>query len=137
MRRKRAAPVAADRDQRQPLGGGRVARREDVGRGKVEQRLDDRIGERGEPLGAALALAILLEALANEPAAVRQHFLQQVEHRLARGGGIGAALRADRSELRLQPVLVDGAFRWFKPLHLTRVPKRLRAAARLAWQSAE
>ena len=33
MRRKRAAPVAADRDQRQPLGGRRIARREDVGRG--------------------------------------------------------------------------------------------------------
>ena len=59
--RQRAAPVAADRDQRQPLRRGRIAGRKDLGRGEVEQRLDDRVGERREPLRAGAALAVLLQ----------------------------------------------------------------------------
>ena len=51
--RERSPPVAADRDQRQPLGGGGVAGREDVTGGEIEERFDDRVGERGEPFGGS------------------------------------------------------------------------------------
>ena len=132
--RERAAPVTADRDQRQLLGGGGVARRKDAGRGEIEQRVDDRIGERGEALGAALALAVLLQPVADEAAPVRQHLLQEVQHRLPRRRRVRAALGGNGGELGLQPVVVDRAFRWSWPLHSLAFASDDGSRARLARQ---
>ena len=91
--RERAAPIAADRDQRQPLGRGGVAHREDLCRGEIEERVDDAVGQRGKPLGGGAPVPVLLQPVADQPAPVGKHLLEKLQHR-ARGAGVSAPCSA-------------------------------------------
>ncbi len=114
---ERPAAVAADGDERQPLGRRRIVGREDLSGGEVEERLDDRVGERGEPLGGARPMSVLLEPAADDEAAVLQHLAHQLKHGLPRRRRRRAVFGGDRGELGFQPVFVDGTFGDTQPLH--------------------
>ena len=129
---ERSPPVAADRDQRQALGGGGVAGRKDMCGGEVEERFDDRVGKRGEALGGVRPVPVLLEAAADDQPAILQHLAQELQHRLAPRRRRRAVPRGDGGELGTQPPFIDRALGYAQPLHRIRFRISLRIRVRLA-----
>ena len=132
-RREFAAPVAADGDQRQPIGRGGVGLGEDAPGGVVEQRRDQPVDEQGEagggrrPVGAGVEAAAQLrpprlqgapEAVENRRAVAGREFADGLAEGatvhdgalvLQHDGDRGAKGRGDYSRRRAAPATLIAA----------------------------
>ena len=101
--RQLAAAVAADRDDREPLAGGRVGEREDVPHRVVEQRADQGIDQPAALVDHRLGVVIGLEAVAQRRLMAIEPGPQVLEQRAM----LALAVGQDRVELGAQLHAVD------------------------------
>jgi hypothetical protein len=109
-RRQRAAAVAADADQRQPLTLGGVAGAEHVDGGEVVERGDHLVGDAGEQPGGLDAAGAVLQPLLGDHPAAKQRRLQDVEGGLALRRFVAGILQRRRRQLGAQPHAIDDVF---------------------------
>ncbi len=82
-RRQSVASITADRDDGHVFRLGRIDHRIDLGGGKFEQHLDQRVHEIGEATRAERAAAVLHQQAFRIGAAAHQRIFQRLQHHLA------------------------------------------------------
>ncbi len=107
--RQRAAPIAADRDDRHALSGRAVLDPVDMGRGEIVERPDQLIHKMRQPFGAGIAAAILLQHRFGDLSPLAKPALEQLEDGRARGlaGAVAGARRRQRRHVAAQGFAID------------------------------